>query len=102
MHPKATRFALISLAISVLGLIMYAIVISGAAFMPFAVSTGCASVAGIVSLALGMMALSLSRQREASSSGLRLAMVSLSVAIGYVLVMGILWLNVFIYVWRSR
>jgi CHASE3 domain sensor protein len=93
----AGKLAIASLALSIVSLIAYVSIIERASTALFLISTGGALTASIVSLALGLVARKRMRQEGAGSKGRFLVTMSILVAIGYVICLGIVALNVLVY-----
>jgi peptidoglycan biosynthesis protein MviN/MurJ (putative lipid II flippase) len=94
---RPVRLALISIALNLLGLLLYAFAVSNVAFQQFTLATEVLSVMGIVNLTLSLIALTKSKQSEGNRRARRVAWASLAVAIGMLLVIGILLLNIWVY-----
>ena len=94
--PGFNRLTMISLAISVASLIGYLNVIARVSTTVFIVFTGGAFIAGLASLVLGLIA----RKQAVAAEGARrklLATLSIVVAIGYMVSIGIILLNIAVY-----
>ena len=86
--------AIISLVLSIVSLIIYVSIIEGASAVAFAISTGGAFVAGVVSLALGLIARKQIRQQGSKSKGKLWVTMSIVVAVAYLVCTGIVMLNI--------
>jgi CHASE3 domain sensor protein len=93
----AIKLAVASLALSIVSLIAYVSIIESASTALFLISTGGALAASIVSLALGLIARKRMRQEGTRAKGRLLVTASILVAIGYVVCLGIVALNVLVY-----
>lgn len=93
----AVKLAIASLALSVVSLLAYVSIIERASTALFLISTGGALAASIVSLALGLVARKRMRQEGARPKGRLLVTMSILVAIGYAICLGIVALNVLVY-----
>ena len=91
--PGPAKLALTSIALNILSLLVYMLAISEAAFQMFTLATEMPSVMGIVNLTLSVIALARSLRHEANQPARKVAWVSLAVALGMLLVIGILLLN---------
>ena len=91
------KLAVASLALSVVSLVTYASIITRASNLVFLVATGAALIAGIVSLVLGLAARKRARQEGTESGGRLLVTMSILVAIGYLICLGIVALNIIVY-----
>ncbi len=94
------KLALISIALNILSLLVYTFAVSNSAFQTFTPATEILSVMGVINLALSMIALARSLRHAASQSARKVAWVSLAVALGMLLVIGILLLNIWVYDFR--
>jgi len=94
------KLALISIALNILSLLVYTFAISDGADQTFSLATEILSVMGVINLALSMIALARSLRHTASQSARKVAWVSLAVALGMLLVIGILLLNIWVYDFR--
>ena len=97
---ESTKLALVSIALNILSLLVYTLVVSDAAFQRFTLGTEILSVMGIVNLALSVIALTRSLRHAASQRAQKVAWISLAVALGMLLVIGILLLDIWIYNFR--
>jgi uncharacterized membrane protein YidH (DUF202 family) len=93
----STKFALASIVLNLLSLLIYTFAVSDAAFQRFTLATEILSVMGIVNLALSVVALSRSFRQATDQRARKVAWVSLAVALGMLLVIGILLLNIWVY-----
>jgi hypothetical protein len=92
--PGVRILATISLLLSIVSLIVYVNVIEEASASVFAISTGGAFVAGIVSLALGLVARKRIGSPGPKSKGTLLVTMSVVVAIAYLVCIGIVMLSI--------
>jgi hypothetical protein len=81
-------------------LLVYTLAVSDAAFQRFTLATEILSVMGIVNLALSIIALTRSLRHETGQRAQKIAWASLAVALGMLLVIGILLLNIWVYNFR--
>ena len=95
------KLALTSIALNILSLLVYTLAISDVAFRTFSLATEILSVMGIVNLTLSIIALARSLQHAAGQPARKMAWISLAVAIGMLLVIGILLLNIWVYNFRT-
>ena len=98
---KPLRFVVISIALNILSLLVYTLVVSSAAFHKFTLATGILALMGLGNLILSIIALTRSLQQEGNQHARKAAWVSLAVAIGMMLVIGILLLNIWVYNFRA-
>ena len=99
--PGPARLALISIALNIFSLLVYTIAVSNTACQKFSLATEILSVMGIVNLTLSIIALARSLQHAAGQPARKMAWVSLAVALGMLLVIGILLLNIWVYNFRT-
>ncbi|MBN1453463.1 MAG: hypothetical protein JW963_20780 [Anaerolineales bacterium] len=97
---EPAKLALVSIALNILSLLVYAFAVSDSAFQTFTLATEILSVMGIVNLALSIIALTRSLRHAAGQRTRKVAWVSLAVALGMLLVIGILLLNIWVYSFR--
>ncbi|MDY7077351.1 MAG: hypothetical protein SXV54_10560 [Chloroflexota bacterium] len=86
--------AITSLVLSIVSLVVYVSVIEGASATVFVVSTVGAFVAGVVSLVLALVARKQIGQQGAKSKGRLLVTMSIVVAVGYLVCVSIVMLNI--------
>ena len=98
---KPSRLALISIALNIISLLAYTLAVSGVAFQKFILTTEILSLMGVVNLALSVIALARSFQQEGEQRARRIAWISLAVAIGMIIVIGILLLNIWVANFRT-
>jgi hypothetical protein len=98
---KSAWLALLSIVLNILSLLVYTLAVTDAAFRRFTLATEILSLMGIINLTLSIMALARSAQGEGDQRSRRIAWISLVVAIGITLVIGILILNIWVYNFRS-
>jgi hypothetical protein len=91
------RRAAASLALSFASLIAYASVIERTSILLFIISTVAALAAGIVSLLLALAARKKSLQEETRSRDRLVVTASVLVAIGYLVCLGIIAVNILVY-----
>jgi hypothetical protein len=91
------KLAAASLGLSIVSLVAYTSVITRATNLVFLVATGAALTAGIVSLVLGLVARKQARQAETRSKGRLLVTLSLLIAVGYLIGLGIIALNIIVF-----
>ena len=96
-----TKLALVSIGLNVLSLLVYTLAVSAAAFQLFTLATEILSVMGIVNLALSVVALTRASRQAAGQRAQKVAWLSLAVALGMLLVIGILLLNIWVYNFRA-
>ena len=97
-HSKPrVKLAAVSLALSVVSLMAYASIVTRASTTVFLISTGAALTAGIVSLVLGLIARKQMRQEGTGSKDRLLVPLSILVAIGYIVCLGIVAVNIVVY-----
>ena len=97
----STKLALASIALNILSLLVYTIAVSNTAYQRFTLATEILSVMGIVNLALSVIALTQSLRHAADQRARKVAWVSLAVALGMLLVIGILLLDIWVYHFRA-
>jgi hypothetical protein len=98
---EPAKFAAISIALSVISSLVYAVAVTGATYQKFTLATVIFSLMGLISLTLSIVALVRSPQQEASQRTRKIARFSLAVAIGVMLVIGILLLNIWVFNFRT-
>jgi hypothetical protein len=91
------RRAVASLALSVASLVAYASIIESMSVLLFIVATAGALATGVVSLTLAIAARKESRQKETESRDRLLVTASILVAIGYLVCLGIIAVNILVY-----
>jgi hypothetical protein len=91
------RRATVSLALSFASLMAYASIIENASTVIFYLSTVGALAAGIVSLTLALAAQKESKQKETGARDRLLVTASILVAIGYLVCLGIIAVNILVY-----
>ena len=84
-----------------ISLLVYTIAVTNTAFQQFTLATELLSLMGIVNLTLSIIALTRSLQQEGNKRARKVAGVSLAVAIGMMIVIGILLLNIWVYNFRA-
>jgi len=89
-------WAIASLVLSIVSLIVYVSVIEGASAAAFVAFTGGAFAAGVVSLALALVARKQIGRQERRPKGALLATMSIVIAIAYLACIGIVMLNIII------
>ena len=94
---KPARLASISMILNILSLLVYSFAISNVASQKFVLATEILSLMGVINLALSIVALVRSLRNEAHQHVQKIAWGSLAVAIGMMLVIGILLLNIWVY-----
>ena len=77
-------------------LVVYSLAVSGAAFQKFTLATEILSLMGLVNLTLSVVALTRSFLQGGGQSARKIAWISLAVAIGMIIVIGILLLNIWV------
>ena len=97
----STKLAFVSIVLNLLSLLVYTLAISNTAYQRFTLATEVLSVMGIVNLVLSVIALTRSSQQAADQRARKVAWVSLAVALGILLVIGILLLNIWVYHFRA-
>jgi hypothetical protein len=90
------KLALVSIALNILSLLVYTLAVSEAAFRTFSLATEILSVMGIVNLALSIIALTRSLRYATGKRAQKVAWISLAIAIGMLLVIGILLVNIWV------
>jgi hypothetical protein len=93
----AIKLAIASLVLSIVTLIAYVSIIERASTVLFLISTGGALAASIVSLALGLFARKRTRRDGTGPKDRLWVTASILVAIGYLICLGIVALNVLVY-----
>jgi hypothetical protein len=88
---------LASFALSVLGLVLFTFLAGRISFASFALLTAAAAVVGLVSAAMAVSGLRSAWRRQRSAAARFPAVLIVSLALGYELVMLILLLNVLVY-----
>jgi hypothetical protein len=89
--------AVMSLALSVVSLAVYVSVVDRASTTLFVVATGGALTASVVSLVLGLVAAKQMKQGEARLKDRLVVSTSIVAAIGYIVCVGIVTLNILIH-----
>jgi hypothetical protein len=90
------KLALVSIALNILSLLVYTLAVSEAAYRTFSLATEILSVMGIVNLALSIIALARSLRYATDQRARKVAWISLAIAIGMLLVIGILLVNIWV------
>ena len=98
---KSARLAILSIALNIFGFLVYTITVTNAAYRKFTLATEILSIMGILNLTLSVVALTKSLRQRESQGARKIAWISLTVAIGMILVIGILLLNIWVYNFRS-
>ena len=98
---KSTRLAILSIALNIFSLLIYTIAVTNAAYRKFTLATEILSIMGIINLTLSIVALTRFLRQEESQNARKIAWTSLAIAIGMILVIGILLLNIWVYNFRS-
>ena len=99
---KPAWLAILSILLNVFSLLVYTFAVTDVAYQNFTLATEILSLMGVVNLTLSIIALSRSMQSEGDQRARRIAWISLAVAIGMILVTGILVLNIWVYNFRSE
>ena len=99
--PGPTKLALVSIALNILSLLVYTLAISAAAFQSITLATEILSLMGIVNLALSVVALTRASRQAVGQRAQKVAWLSLAVALGMLLVIGVLLLNIWVYNFRA-
>jgi hypothetical protein len=94
------RLAILSIILNIFSLLIYSLAISDAAYQRFTLATEILSLMGIINLTLSIIALARAIKDEENQHARRIAWTSLAVAIGMILVIGILVLNIWVYNFR--
>ena len=81
------KLALISIVLNIVSLLVYSIVVSEAVFQQFALATEILSLMGVTALTL---------RQEEEQPVRKIAWISLAIAIGIILVIGILLLDIYV------
>ena len=89
--------AIASLALSIISLMVYVSIIEKSSIIVFLTSTTGAFIASIVSLGLGLVAWKRIRQEEARSRNKLLVIVSIVVAVGYMVCTSIVMLSILVH-----
>jgi uncharacterized membrane protein YidH (DUF202 family) len=82
-------------------LLIYTIAVTNAVYRKFTLATEILSIMGIINLTLSIVALTRFLRQEESQNARKIAWTSLAIAIGMILVIGILLLNIWVYNFRS-
>ena len=90
------KLALISIVLNIVSLLVYSIVVSEAVFQQFALATEILSLMGVTALTLSIIALARSIRQEEEQPVRKIAWISLAIAIGIILVIGILLLDIYV------
>jgi len=98
---KSIRLAILSIALNIFSLLVYPIAVINAAYRKFTLATEILSIMGIINLILSIVALTRSLRQEDRQGARKIAWISLAVAIGMILVIGILSLNIWVYNFRT-
>ena len=98
---KSARLAILSIALNIFSLLIYTIAVTNAAYRKFTLATEILSIMGIINLTLSIVALTRFLRQEESQNARKIAWTSLAIAIGMILVIGILSLNIWVYNFRS-
>jgi len=98
---KSSRLAILSIALNIFSLLVYAIMVTNAAYRKFTLATEILSIMGIINLTLSIVALTRSLRQEGNQGARKIAWTSLAVAIGMILVIVILSLDIWVYNFRS-
>ena len=93
--------AILSIVLNIFSLLVYTLVVTDAAYQRFTLATEILSLMGIINLTLSIIALARSAQGGGNQRSRRIAWISLVVAIGIILVIGILVLNIWVYNFRA-
>ena len=94
---KPAWLAILSIILNVFSLLVYSLAVTDAAYQKFTLATEILSLMGVVNLTLSIVALARSMRGEGDQRARRIAWISLAVAIGMILVIGILLLNIWVY-----
>ena len=94
------KLALTSVILNVLSLLVYTLAVSDAAFQEFTLATTILAVVGIVNLTVSILAVAQLHQYKKDRHRRQLVWVSLAIAIGMILVIGILLLNIWVFNFR--
>ena len=93
---RPPRLALASIALNAISLVVYSLAVSGAAFQKFTLATEFLSLMRLVNLTLSVVALTRSFKQGGGQGARKTAWISLAVAIGMIIVIGILLLNIWV------
>ena len=93
---KPARLAILSIVLNISGLLIYTIAVVNAAYQKFTLATEILSLMGVVNLTLSIIALIRSMRDEGKQLARRMAWISLAIAIGMILVILILMLNIWV------
>jgi len=98
---KPARLAITSIVLNISSLLVYAFAVTNAAFQKFTLATEILSLMGVISLTLSIIALARSNRGVGEGRANRIAWISLAIAIGMILVIMMLLLNIWVYNFRS-
>ena len=93
--------AILSIALNIFSLLIYAVAVTNVTYQKFTLATEILSLMGIINLALSVVALTRSLRQGDNQRARKIAWVSLAVALGMILVIGILLLNIWVHNFRT-
>ena len=94
---RPAKLAALSIVLNIFSLLAYTIAVADVTYQKFSLATELLSLMGIINLALSIVALTRSLRAGDNQQARKVAWVSLAVAIGMILVIGILLLSIWVY-----